>query len=772
MAIRLSGMASGLDTDTIVKELVSAYSTRKDNIVKQQTKLEWTQDAWKGMNTKIYSFYSSKLSSMRFSASYSKKTSSISNSSVAKVTASSGAVNGTQSLKVKQLATSGYLTGGVISDKDGNNLKGSSKLSEVRGLESLANLGSIEVKSGDKITSIDLSGDMTINQLVAKMKDADLNASFDEKNQRFFVSAKTSGLDGDFALNAGTSDAITALKSLGLYAVTDAELSKYTADAAINVDEETAKAYEAKKAAYTDASTEEKKLTELIDTLTKKQEELALSKEYQTAKAGYLSMNFSVTEEPELDAQGNAVLDEEGNPVMREVVKFESDTARADKIASIEQAISDLEAGIEALNKKVADGEELTDQEAADKASMENRLKAAKDALAIVGNDTLTAADIKAAGDTTAEELTKVTDELNGTTTELFKAQDAVSTPEKLNAYVAERNAEIDTQNAELKTKLQDYYTNLKATAQDVLDTYQTDLAANAAVRIVGQDSEIELNGATFKSNTNSFDINGLTIQATATTRKAGAPEDSMNSDDFDAVTITTDTDIDGIYNMIKDFFKDYNELMKSMDTAYNAASASEYQPLTDDEKEAMTDDQIEKWEQKIKDALLRKDSTLGTISSSMKTIMSRSFMVGEERLSLSSFGIKTSGYFASSKEERGIFHIDGNADDATSSGNDDKLRAAIAQDPDRVIEFFSKLTTDLYTDLTNKMASSSLSSAYTVYNDKQMQTQYNNYKSEIADWEDKITDYEDRYYKKFAAMEKALASLNSQTSSLSGLFG
>ena len=54
MAIRLSGMISGLDTDSIVEELVSAYSIKKDNLVKAQTKLEWKQDAWKEMNTKVY----------------------------------------------------------------------------------------------------------------------------------------------------------------------------------------------------------------------------------------------------------------------------------------------------------------------------------------------------------------------------------------------------------------------------------------------------------------------------------------------------------------------------------------------------------------------------------------------------------------------------------------------------------------------------------------------------------------------------------------------
>lgn len=752
MAIRLSGMVSGLDTDSIVKELVSAYSTKKESIVKKQTKLEWTQDAWKEMNSKIYSFYSKKLSAMRLSGSYSKKTSSVSNSSVAKVTASSNAVNGTQTLKVKQLATSGYLTGNVISDKDGKNLTSSSKLKDVKGLENLTELGNIEVKSGSKTTSINLSGDMKIADLVVALKEAGLSASFDEKNQRFFVSAKTSGLDGDFALNAGTTDSITALKALGIYAVTDAELEKYKKDAAIDIDAETDKAYEKKKAAYTDAETEQKKLTDQEQALLKNQSALATKKEYLDAKSQYLTMAYNITEEDVLDEEGNPVLDEEGNPVKREVVNFASDTTKEDKIADVKAETETLKAHLEGFDLRIANGETLSEEELAEKASYENRLKAANDAIAVLENDVFAAADFKAEEESVNKELASVSEKLTKTEAELADTQDALSAPEKLEAYVAERNAEIDTQNAELKTKLNDYYTNLKATAQEVLNTYAT--------RIVGQDSEIELNGAEFKSNTNSYEINGLTIQVTAKT--VGD----------ESVTITTDTDIDGIYNMIKDFFSEYNELIKSMDTAYNADSASKYEPLSDDEKEAMTDDQIEKWEQKIKDALLRRDNTLGTLSSTMKSIMSAAYEVDGKKLSLASFGIKTAGYFASGDNEKGVFHIAGDPDDSSVSDGTDKLRAAIASDPDQVIEFFSKLSTTLYSKLTDKMASSTLSSAYTVYNDKQMKTQYSNYTSEISDWEDKISDYEDRYYKKFAAMEKALASLNSQSSSLSGLLG
>ena len=59
-----------------------------------------------------------------------------------------------------------------------------------------------------------------------------------------------------------------------------------------------------------------------------------------------------------------------------------------------------------------------------------------------------------------------------------------------------------------------------------------------------------------------------------------------------------------------------------------------------------------------------------------------------------------------------------------------------------------------------------------TVYNDKEMASEYSDYTSIIKKWEEKLQDKEDYYYKKFSSMETALSKLNSQTSSLSGLFG
>ncbi len=501
MAIRLSGMVSGMDTESLVSALVSSYSLKKDNLVKAQTKLSWKQEKWKTMNTSIYSFYSGKLSNARFTSNYNLKSSTVSNDKYAKVTASSSAVNGTQELKVKQLAATGYLTGGKITAADGTKVTGSTKLSDITGA---TENGSISITTGSETKSIELTEDMTVNQFVAKLKDAGVNASFDENNARFFISAKESGADNDFKMEATDDNGLTALKKLGIY----------------------------------------------------------------------------------------------------------------------------------------------------------------------TGEDD----------------------------------------------------------------------------------------PSDGAVRITGQDAEIELNGATFTNNTNDFSINGLTIQAL---------EVSGN----DKVTITTNTDVDGIYNKIKDFLKDYNELVKSIDVAYNASSAKGYEPLTSDEKDAMSDDEVEKWETKIKDSLLRKDSTLGSVLDTMKNDMAQSFEINGTSYSLSSFGIATLGYFNSPENETGVYHIDGDSDDSKTSANTDKLKSMIASDPDTVISFFSQLSSKLYTDLGNKMAASSTSSAYTIYNDKQMNTQYSEYTTKITEAEEKVTTWEDYYYSKFSAMESALAKMNSQSSSLSGLF-
>ncbi len=283
------------------------------------------------------------------------------------------------------------------------------------------------------------------------------------------------------------------------------------------------------------------------------------------------------------------------------------------------------------------------------------------------------------------------------------------------------------------------------------------------ATKIKAKDASITLNGETFTSSTNTFQINGLTYTVKAKTSEP--------------ITITTSQDTSGIYDMIKDFLKDYNALINKMDKLYNADDAKDYDPLSDEEKAEMSDTEIEKWETKIKDSLLRRDTTLSKVSQALKNMMAGGVEVtGSDGVTstkyLSSFGIHTLSYFLSAENEKYAYHIDGDSDDSDTSANTDKLKTAIANDPEATISFFSQLSKNLYDKLGDLMSSTEYSSAYTVYDNKQMQTQLTKYDTEIEKEEDRLNDYLDRWYDKFAQMETALAKLNSVQSSVSSFFG
>lgn len=290
-------------------------------------------------------------------------------------------------------------------------------------------------------------------------------------------------------------------------------------------------------------------------------------------------------------------------------------------------------------------------------------------------------------------------------------------------------------------------------------DSTDTDKYATA---IKGQDAQIRLNGVLYTSTNNSFSVNGLTINATGVT----------GDGDEKAITVNVNTDTQGIYDKIKDFLTQYNNVINELTKLYNAESASDYEPLTDEEKEAMSEKEIEKWEDKIKGALLRRDTTLNSVMQSMMMAMANPVTVGDNKISLSTYGIKTLGFLNAAKNEQNAYHIDGDEDDENTSGQKDKLMVALSENPEEVVDFMKGLATNLYNAIGDKMKSTTLSSAYTIYNDKQMEKQYSNYTKVIKEWEKKLSDKEDSYYKKFANMEAQLSKLQGQTSSLTGLIG
>ena len=86
--------------------------------------------------------------------------------------------------------------------------------------------------------------------------------------------------------------------------------------------------------------------------------------------------------------------------------------------------------------------------------------------------------------------------------------------------------------------------------------------------------------------------------------------------------------------------------------------------------------------------------------------------------------------------------------------------------------KFFTQLVGDFKGKVNELMQRTNYRSMYKVYDDKRMQSEYDDYKSKIKTQEKKLQNLEDRYYKQFTAMEKAMSKLNSQQSYLSSLFG
>lgn len=701
MAMRLSGLMSGMDTETIIEQLVQAKRTKVDTAKKAQTKLSWKQDAWKELNTKLKSLQSKHVGIMRFQSSYSKKTTKVSNTSAVSVITGDGATNGVQSLRIEQLAKTGYLTGGKIeAAEEGTSLSALSKISDIKGFQAG---GTIDLNVGGKTTSIEITEETTISDVLSKMKEAGVNASFDAKNSRFFVSAKESGESKDFSLTAGNTAGSNLLGLLGL----DTSLTKTSAEY---------KEY-SRLAGYIGATDEETiaNMKSLIQSRVD-EEVPGYLEQYKTSLANRDAAQKVIDE----------ITDQYQDSPLLSVSEYETKLTEAnDRIAELEGK------------------DELTDEEMQELETLKSDV------------EKYTAEKMD------AEELAKSKEDYNAAQLEMNRIAGADGYIEVQENTDEDGNVTYEaTATAKLSDEIGQEFLEKAKYAKSMVEKADAGQVTGSATKITGQDAVIYLNGAKFTNNDNVFEINGLTFTALAETGE-------------DEVTVTTQDDVDGIYDMIKSFLKDYNALVNEMDKLYNADSARGYEPLTDDEKEAMSDSEIEKYESKIKDALLRRDSNLSTVNSTLKQVMAAGVEVNGKTLYLSNFGINTLGYFEAADNEKNAYHIDGDADDESTAGNADKLKSMISSDPDTVIQFFSQLSKNFYAKMDEMSKSVDGYRSYgNFYDDKKMKSDYEDYKSKISDLEDKLNDYEDKWYAKFSAMETALAKMQSNASAVTSLLG
>lgn len=186
---------------------------------------------------------------------------------------------------------------------------------------------------------------------------------------------------------------------------------------------------------------------------------------------------------------------------------------------------------------------------------------------------------------------------------------------------------------------------------------------------VSGENAKYTINGATIENSTNNVDINGLKLTLKNTTTSA--------------VNVSVSTDVDGIYNKIKEFVDDYNKVVGGLQDKIAEKSYRDYAPLLSEQKEAMKENDIKLWEEKAKSGLLAKDSN---ISSMLSNVRSGMYEKVSGAGSMYEFGIETGNW----------------KDGAKLNIDEKKLKKALSQDPQKVLDTLFKASDDI-TDYTIK---------------------------------------------------------------------
>lgn len=291
--------------------------------------------------------------------------------------------------------------------------------------------------------------------------------------------------------------------------------------------------------------------------------------------------------------------------------------------------------------------------------------------------------------------------------------------------------------------------------------------------RNAGVNAKLSINGTSVVQSNNTFTLDGMTYTVKETS--------------VAAINIGVTTDTTSIIDNIKNFVKEYNEIVDFVNGKLSEKRDYDFDPLTDEEKEALSEEEITKWESKAKAGNLRGSSEL----SSMLTELRKAIIEPIEGagLTMSQIGISSSSY-----ADRGKLAID-----------ETKLKSALENNYEDVVTLFTKKSSVSYSDSANRAARDSENGISTRFDDilkdytrttrdsngnkgklimkvgiendssqfsNEFQKKITGYDDRISDLLDYLSDRESYYYTMFSKMESALSQMESQSASLMSQLG
>lgn len=390
------------------------------------------------------------------------------------------------------------------------------------------------------------------------------------------------------------------------------------------------------------------------------------------------------------------------------------------------------------------------------------------------------------AGDNPVLKITEKLGLTNGVTTGTNSINDVVK---QINNSDTGLRANYDASLKKLMITSKEQGEGQKISITNVTGTFATSLNAESKYE-EGKDAQIEFNGQIIKKSSNNFSVFGINLQLQA-------------ADASKEITINVESNVDGIMDKVKNFVEEYNTLIDNLNGMLKEKSYRDYQPLTKEEKEAMTEKEIELWEERAKSGLLKNDPSITRMLQSMRSGLYETIYEGDgTKLSgfnhITQIGITTGNY-----QSGGRLEI-----------NEEKLRKAIIDNPDGVVNLLFKksdtkviegdktsqnknraesglverIFSDMITNMKDIVRRSGTGNDASLYRSVQsnmlidfvtnqssisvLDKDLTSIGSRIAREERTLTSREQRYWSKFTAMEKALQSMNSQSSWLASQLG
>ena len=286
------------------------------------------------------------------------------------------------------------------------------------------------------------------------------------------------------------------------------------------------------------------------------------------------------------------------------------------------------------------------------------------------------------------------------------------------------------------------------------------------ASHTAGTNAIITVDGVQVEHNDNTYEIDGIKMDFSDVDPTLG-----------EEISVNVDKSYDDIKQTIKDFVKDYNQMIDDINGYTQTARPKDknknyYEPLTDEEKEDMSEDEIKKWEEAAKKGLLYHDTTVSSVMSRIRTAMYSAVELEDgKKFGLYNMGIKTVGYLdegGSEGAKYGKLKID-----------EDALDKAFEEHADDIVKLFTDADNGVMAKVNKAIESATKDSAIskgtlirkaglatgTSTKDNMIYKEMERINKRIEQLQDRYDKKEEYWWTVFTNLEKMQAQFNSQQS-------